>query len=103
MQLHSQGMLEDNVVVILDDRRNDHSNVLPEIQYECGRSWPQNIFIHQKLDDGKYATRFPVIPPLVCRNANTKILWIMVSLLSRSKLIWKIIDRKKSPFRETVL
>ena len=67
-------MLEDNIIVILDDRRDDYSNVLPEIQYKCGRSWPQNIFIHQKLDDGNYSTRFPVIPPLVSCNANMKIL-----------------------------
>ena len=71
-----------------------HSNVLPEIQYKCGRSWPHNIFIHQKLDDGKYGKRFLVTLPPVSRNANMKILWIMVSLLSRSKLIWEIIDRK---------
>ena len=42
-----------------------------------------------------------MIPPLVSCNINTKKLWIMVTLLSRSKLIWKTIDRKNSPFRET--
>ena len=61
----------------------------------CKRNWIENIIYAQKCNKDGYGAQFPIVPKFGSSVCSTKILWILVSLLSSVKELWCILDNKK--------
>ena len=66
----------------------------------CKRNWIENIIYAQKCNKDGYGAQFPIVPKFGSSVCSTKILWILVSLLSSVKELWCILDNKKKKTTE---
>ena len=88
MQLQYEVGKGNGIIITLD--RNNHrlSSII-----NTRRSWIPYIVHCQKLDVGKYGARFPDIPPLSCKNTDTRVLWLLSGMLVCVKELLIITER----------
>ena len=70
---------------MIDVNRNDNQ----QYSISCKRIWPSHIYVVQKLDKNGFGVLFVPIVKCTLRGRDTRVLWILIGLLSRVRESWK--------------
>ena len=73
---------------------NNRRNMLLHVK----RSWQININILQTEDCHEYGTQFCSVPKFQMRKVSSALIWSLFSLFSSCNKLWKIVDKKITPF-----
>ena len=82
--------------VVLDDHNG--GNNTNTAQYYCSRNWPGTIYVCQMMDKEIFGVPFVMIPGFNINKIDTKLLWLIYTILCHCKEVWQIVDSKFSPF-----
>ena len=66
---------------------DQNGNQLPSLTYTCKKIWPSVLYPVQKNDT--YGAYFHAVPYCNASNANTSMIWIVSSLLTRLESLWQ--------------
>ena len=75
--------------VLIDVNRNDNQ----QYRISCKRNWPSHVYIVQKFDKKGFGVPFVPIVKCTLRGRDTRVLWILIGLLSRVRESWKATEK----------
>ena len=71
----------------LEDNNRTTNDVLSK------QNWPTHIMMCQNFDKNGTGTAFPTIPSFNSNNADIKLVWTVLALLTRIKKLWLLTDK----------
>ena len=76
--------------VMIDVNRNNNQ----QYSISCKRICPSHIYVVQKLDKNDFSVPFvPIVKCTLRGRGDTRVLWILIGLLSRVKELWKATEQ----------